>query len=489
MFTCLSHDIVAHETAHALLDGVHPRFNEPVNGDVLAFHEAFSDIVALFQHFSYPGVLLDQVSRTRGNLAAESLLPQLAQQFGRATGRGTALRDALGGVNPATGEWEPRRPDPEALARTPEPHARGALLVAAVFGAFLKAYRNRTEDLYRIASDGTGVLREGAIHPDLAARLAGEAARCAKAIQQMCIRAIDYCPPVGITFGDYLRAIVTGDAAQYPEDSDRFRVAMLESFRQWGIHPAGMRTVSPETLRWPTLEEELRELGRRAPLDRFNRVLATLFQAKGDAKSTKGVPDKDRVFAPWTLDSDRLQTWRGESVNATIFWQWLVIGQGRRFAEACGLRIKAKGAPATIVRSKACTGTLAVEVHSVRTALRRSARGATVPDLAVGITQRRFGFFDPDLQRKYDAGPPEKVPRKPDFIHRAGCTLIIDVETRRVDRVRVIRTAAIDDDDALREAREFRLRQLGVSENAFDLPRTGFLAREPFAFVHRHEEH
>src|SRR4051812_31316411 len=104
VFTCLSHDIIAHETTHALLDGVHPRFNEPVNADVLAFHEAFADIVALFQHFSYPGVLRDQISRTRGNLASENLLGQLAQQFGRASGRGTALRDALGEIDPATGK-------------------------------------------------------------------------------------------------------------------------------------------------------------------------------------------------------------------------------------------------------------------------------------------------------------------------------------------------------------------------------------------------
>ncbi len=27
----------------------------------------------------------------------------------------------------------------------------------------------------------------------------------------MCIRAIDYCAPVGITFGDYLRAVITAD--------------------------------------------------------------------------------------------------------------------------------------------------------------------------------------------------------------------------------------------------------------------------------------
>lgn len=38
VYTCLSHDIIAHETTHALLDGVHPRFNEAVNSDVLAFH-------------------------------------------------------------------------------------------------------------------------------------------------------------------------------------------------------------------------------------------------------------------------------------------------------------------------------------------------------------------------------------------------------------------------------------------------------------------
>jgi hypothetical protein len=82
VFTSLSHDIIAHEMTHALLDGVHPRFNKPVNQDVLAFHEAFADIVALFQRFSYPGVLTHQIARTRGNLSEENLLAQLAQQFG-----------------------------------------------------------------------------------------------------------------------------------------------------------------------------------------------------------------------------------------------------------------------------------------------------------------------------------------------------------------------------------------------------------------------
>jgi hypothetical protein len=222
-----------------------------VNEDVLAFHEAFADIVALFQHFSYPGVLRDQIARTRGNLANETILAQLAQQFGRAAGRGGALRDALGAKNRETGKWEARPASTTALDHAIEPHDRGAILVAAVFGAFSKVYHARTLDLFRIATEGTGVLPEGAIHPDLAKRLADEAARVAMHVLQMCIRAIDYCPPVGITFGDYLRGIITADHDINPEDEFGYRLGFIESFRQWGIYPRGMRTMSAEGLMWP----------------------------------------------------------------------------------------------------------------------------------------------------------------------------------------------------------------------------------------------
>jgi hypothetical protein len=236
VFTCLSHDIIAHETTHALLDGVHPRFNEPVNEDVLAFHEAFADIVALFQHFTYSGVVRDQIARTRGDLLRESVLGQLAQQFALASGRGDALRSYLGAKD-ASGRWQPKKPDPFLLAKTSEPHDRGAILVAAVFGAFMKVYTARTRDLFRIASEGTGVMREGDIHPDLVKRLAEEAQRCSDRALQMSIRAIDYCPPVGVTFGDYLRAIVTADFDMYPSDVENWRLAFIESFREWGISP------------------------------------------------------------------------------------------------------------------------------------------------------------------------------------------------------------------------------------------------------------
>src|SRR5208282_933202 len=100
---------------------------------------------------------------------------------------------------------------PTKLESTEEPHARGAILVAAVFGAFRAIFRARVADLMRLATAGTGELPAGAIHPDLVERLANDASRTARQFLAMCIRALDYCPPVDVTFGDYLRAMITSD--------------------------------------------------------------------------------------------------------------------------------------------------------------------------------------------------------------------------------------------------------------------------------------
>jgi hypothetical protein len=486
VFTCLSHDIIAHETTHALLDGVHPRFNEPVNPDVLAFHEAFADIVALLQHFSYPGVLKDQIARTRGDLAGENLLGQLAQQFGKASGRGSALRDALGGVNRETGRWEPHKPDVRALDTTHEPHARGAILVAAVFGAFLKVYRAKTADLYRIASEGTGVLREGEIHPDLSNRLASEAARAARYILQMCIRAIDYCPPVGITFGDYLRGVVTADYDLNPDDVDGYRLAFVESFRQWGINARNLRSTSVEGLLWPTGEAAQEEAGVR--LERNDmRTLFTQDRSIEDPDLMARQKSRAKKVArlSWDLESDRCDTWEAIDDQAAALWAWLMNGPGQKLVPAVGLVVDP--APPTVFRSQTSTNRVSVEVHSVRNAVRRSPRGGTVTDFVVEITQRRRGYFDPEKQKRMDApGSISDQSDKGDFRYRAGCTLLINPATMEVRRV--IRTAGtIADDAQLGRIRQFLTGELEPG-NAFDAAQKVLRAREPFALLHRHTE-
>jgi hypothetical protein len=491
VFTCLSHDIIAHETTHALLDGVHPRFNIPFNQDVLAFHEAFADIVAMLQKFAYPGVLRQLIARSRGNLASDNLLGQLAQQFGRATGRGHALRDAIG-YKDAAGRWQLHDPDPAKLARATAPHARGAILVAAVFGAFLKVYRARTADLYRIASNGTGVLADGAIHPDLTNRLAEEARVSASTVLRMCIRAIDYCPPVGITFGDYLRGIVTADVDLYPDDADGYRLALIESFRQWGIYPEGLPSVSAEALTWPDWAQTVaagKESGMPFGRAEMSALPKALFEDKPRALSALA----------WSLDSDRLEAWKSARENAVILWKWLAApgGKGRKIAPLLGIVLSTDAAP-TINRSDR-TGEPSVEIHSVRPALRRSARGASIRHLVVEIMQRRRGYFDKNRQADMDLYDPRRIPEKEhfDFMFWAGCTLLFDPEKHEI--LRVIRTPGINgaprnlvegtiaDNDQLDRVRNFLLSGRLGRPNAFDGPGQVMKNREFFAALHMAE--
>ncbi len=248
VYTCLSHDIIAHEMTHALVDQLREHFQEPSNPDVYAFHEGFADIVAIFQHFSFDGILRRYVQETRADISARTPLITLAEQFGFATGGGAALRQAR----------EPTPPTGNPLYQTVyDPHERGAILVAAVFDAFFTVYRKRIADLVRIATGGSGVLPPGDLHPDLVNRMAGEATRTAQSILTMCIRAFEYLPPVDVTFGDYLRALVTADRDLVTTDALGQRQAMIDAFRARGIYPRHVVSLAEGSLVWDDCRSEL----------------------------------------------------------------------------------------------------------------------------------------------------------------------------------------------------------------------------------------
>lgn len=238
VFTCLSADIIAHEITHAILDGQAPGYRDPSNPDVLAFHEGFSDIVALFQQFTYTDVVRREVERARGRLSADGLLGGLARQFGSGTGKDGPLRSY------------PDIPPDLEYGRTRSVHALGSILVSAVYRAFLAMAERKMAPEIRLATGGSGVLSEGALHPHLVDRLTAVLCQTAKDVQKICMRALDYLPANDISFGDYLRAMITADADAWPEDEDGYRVALLEAFRRYGMHPNDLRTLSVETLNW-----------------------------------------------------------------------------------------------------------------------------------------------------------------------------------------------------------------------------------------------
>lgn len=270
IFTCLSHDIIAHETTHAIVDGIRTHFMEPTNIDVPAFHEAFADLAALFRHFAHRETLLDTLQKTGGRLyalhlkrdsaevpdeeaadksnpaiqadiAEQNPLIGLANQFGQASGMHGSLRSALG-----------TPPNSRDIETVTEPHARGSILVAAVFDAFFTVYLSRATPLLRIYRSGGRSSDD--VPTALAELLAAEASRTAEMFFTVCARSLDYCPPVDITFGDFLRALLTADRDFYPNDTDGVREALMQAFRLRGIVAEDAAFFSEGSLCWPELE-------------------------------------------------------------------------------------------------------------------------------------------------------------------------------------------------------------------------------------------
>ena len=238
VFTCLSHDVIVHEMTHALLDGMRAHFMMPTNPDVVAFHEAFADLVAVFQHFSYAEVVRTAIRQCRGALNQSALLGDLARQFGHTTGTGGPLRTAI-----ETGE-------PRQYRAEQEPHELGSVLVSAIFEAFTTVFHRKTQALVRLATGGTGELPRGELPHDLQVLLAARASKLASQFLAICIRAIDYCPPTGMMFGDYLRALITADHDLVPDDPWDYRGALIDAFWRRGIYPRNTAHLSQDALRW-----------------------------------------------------------------------------------------------------------------------------------------------------------------------------------------------------------------------------------------------
>lgn len=444
VFSCLSQDIIAHETTHALLDGMHRRYIEDNHPDTLAFHEAFADLVALFQHFTFPEVLKHQIARTRGNLETQSLLGELAQQFGEATGRYGALRNAIGEIG-EDGNWRLVQPSPKRLQEATEPHERGSILVAAMFAAFLAIYKVRTKGIVALASSGSGILPEGALHPDLVEALAAQATKTAKHFLGMCIRALDYCPPFDITYGDYLRALVTADYDMVPNDKHGYRVALIESFRRWGIVPEGLKTLSEEQLRWPYARLEYDNEDEDGA--QWNALASLAVELKDLVSKSLYLQDRQEVFNNLREARIRAHEYLREILFATT-------NQRENFMKVTGLNMNVDaGMPG--LRYKP-SGQPSFEVHSVVPTLRVTPDGQIMKQLIISMTQRLVDMpIDPE------------DPGRGAFDFRGGSTVIFDMEgeqptlryaitrqisdTARLERIQAYKRGRIEQGLSLRD--------------------------------------
>ncbi|GAA0749186.1 hypothetical protein CA233_14825 [Sphingomonas sp. ABOLD] len=533
VFTCLSQDVIAHETTHAILHGMRQRSIDPSHVDARAFHEGFADIVALLQHFSMAPVVRQLLAASHGSLREPGLLTGLGEQFGRAIGRSKSLRYALEALGDRArthqGSAESIAAAIAKLRETTEPHARGGFLVAAVFDAFVTIYERRSEDLLRLARPG--LVPGNGLSPDLVGRLTQEAAKAADQVLRMCVRALDYLPPIGMTFGEYLRAIITADTDLVRDDPLHYRVAFVEAFKRWGITVPGCISMAPDSLLWDsprpeeypaliarangTPEGEAPPQARMDPDDALAWWFADMLKrlqfdvafdqaddglgersAESEEQASSGKVTytrrdyrsgpaggrnlRDLAMRVVTQNQRAIHQWLEQCTTDRHDWERLL---GVKLTPACA-RVADVNAPAALRSISGGTDPGAVpnvEVHSARISRRTGPDGSEMHMLIAQIVQRRRAYFDPEEQKAADSGDKGVIGalrwKTPDFWFRGGATLHIDLRDGRL--LRVLRKR-IDDDARLARERAFRSGDMIAATAAV----TGN-PREPFAFIHR----
>jgi hypothetical protein len=193
IYTSLARDIVAHETGHAILDGIAPHLWFAFTPQSRALHEAIADLTALLVSIDSRTLRLAVLRKTKGSIEQSTHFSALAEQFGMQRGTG-ALRNLY---------------DPDLVLGPgirDEEHDLCRVLAAALYSVLVKMHADRKQQ--RTAETGKGGYE-----------VSGWAlATAAAQFRRMTMRALDYLPPGEISFADYGRAIIAADQAAHPDD-------------------------------------------------------------------------------------------------------------------------------------------------------------------------------------------------------------------------------------------------------------------------------
>lgn len=204
IYTCHSQDIVAHETAHAAIDGIAPDLYHSANPQGLALHESLADFAALMMAFRCRPLADAILDHTGGDIRSENAFTGIAEQLGETVGRGESLRDLHN-----------RNRMSDIPVGRPEPHAMSMVLSGALYDVMVKIYEHVRAE-----------------RPDKPSGYALFVA--SERFKRFILRGLDYLPPGEITFSDFGRAVIASDLASHP-DSDEPRQWLGVAFVERGI--------------------------------------------------------------------------------------------------------------------------------------------------------------------------------------------------------------------------------------------------------------
>lgn len=245
-YTCLSHDIIAHETGHAVLDGIRPLYNHSSSVQTSAFHEFIGDLTAVLLALFNWDIRHYLARTTRGDLRAAGVAADLARQFGEVVEGRPYLRSAINDLTM------------QQVERSLSPHTVSQVLTGAMFDILIGIARKHMEKNIPDATDegadrGAGDVSAVAVTDNQDAVAAADDTASAgtapvrqvtpsqalwwsaERFRRVALQPLDLCPPCDIQFLDYARAVLRNDILTNPVDEEGYRQDMLAAFHQRGL--------------------------------------------------------------------------------------------------------------------------------------------------------------------------------------------------------------------------------------------------------------
>lgn len=218
IYTCLSRDIVAHETGHAIVDGIAPDLLDAATPQSLAIHETIADLTALLMAVNSHTLRKRILADGKGSIKPEkgpNPFAEIAEEFGGALGHTHGLRTLLNKKN-----LNPK--DEKNYVGNSGPHDLSQALSGALFDLLYEIHESLKEKYvkkgkYAGSKNPYFTVSGYALH------------KASKRFKRMVFRALDYLPPGEVSFIDYGRALFAVDRIAFPGDS-RMRDWLRKSF-------------------------------------------------------------------------------------------------------------------------------------------------------------------------------------------------------------------------------------------------------------------
>lgn len=211
VYTALSPDIVAHEAAHALVDGIAPHLYNAASPQSLALHEAIADLTSLIFSLRTRNFVTYVLDRNDGELEPE-LIGSIAEEIG-ALSAGADTHSSTGGSSEhrhylrnlhnrfALADEEGQVSAGMRAIASDEPHDLSQVLSGALFDLLLELFKEaqseETQDKYANSGYALSV--------------------ATTKLTAVIYRALDYLPPGEISFADFGRAMLAADEVVWPD--------------------------------------------------------------------------------------------------------------------------------------------------------------------------------------------------------------------------------------------------------------------------------